>query len=467
MKTWFKYFLVVSFVVGFCVEGLAQSITWQKFYRTKGIPDVTVITDIVQTDDEGYIFIGRSARDSAPGQVMFAYGIDKYGDSLWYKEYRYFDPGGKIKKLNDGNFMIVDGFCSLVKIKSNGDTLWTRVRPDSLHILYRFNFEYENNEFFICGRNSYTNKPYILRLDSLGNEILYREFDYSFGSAITLLVNDNNILISGTVISSYNYFLYKIDLSGNTIWYKDYLSEPLNFHGSSIIKNPYEESYILGGFSGTGSGTKAALLKRDSSGSIDWHNIYKIRSGINEIMKDLTNNIISIDDEHNSTGNTAWLIKFDFDGNETWRKNYSLTQEHFSPWCLEVTIDSGYIFGGLALGGAHQNTPIYIIKTDKIGNVVSVNNSSQLLPKGVKLNQNFPNPFNPSTIISYEIPKRAHVKLSIYDILGKEVKVLINEKKNAGKYEVKWNAGDFSSGIYFYTLDVENFIITKKLIYLK
>lgn len=83
------------------------------------------------------------------------------------------------------------------------------------------------------------------------------------------------------------------------------------------------------------------------------------------------------------------------------------------------------------------------------------------------LNQNFPNPFNPTTTISYAIKDNGLVKLKVYDILGTEVAELVNELKEAGNYSVTFNASVLPSGIYFYTLTSGNFMATKKLILLK
>jgi len=83
------------------------------------------------------------------------------------------------------------------------------------------------------------------------------------------------------------------------------------------------------------------------------------------------------------------------------------------------------------------------------------------------LAQNYPNPFNPSTTIKYQIPEDGMVTLKIYDILGKEVKTLINEQKATGRYEVKFDASDLASGIYLYRLSVNDFISVKKMLLLR
>ncbi|MCC6256038.1 MAG: T9SS type A sorting domain-containing protein, partial [Ignavibacteriaceae bacterium] len=79
----------------------------------------------------------------------------------------------------------------------------------------------------------------------------------------------------------------------------------------------------------------------------------------------------------------------------------------------------------------------------------------------------FPNPFNPSTTIRYQIPQDGIVTLKIYDILGSEVATLVNEQKAAGKYEINFNASNFASGVYIYKIQAGSFNSSKKLMLLK
>ena len=88
-------------------------------------------------------------------------------------------------------------------------------------------------------------------------------------------------------------------------------------------------------------------------------------------------------------------------------------------------------------------------------------------PKEFKLEQNFPNPFNPSTTIQYQLPTESKVTLKVYDILGSEVITLVNEEQEAGYKEVKFNASNFASGMYVYRLTTGNFVSTKKMMVLK
>jgi hypothetical protein len=96
-------------------------------------------------------------------------------------------------------------------------------------------------------------------------------------------------------------------------------------------------------------------------------------------------------------------------------------------------------------------------------NVVEV----MLIPTIFELAQNYPNPFNPATIIRYQLPESSKVTLKIYDILGNEVITLLNEDKEAGIYEVIFNASNYSSGVYFYRIQAGSFVETKKMVLLK
>jgi len=99
---------------------------------------------------------------------------------------------------------------------------------------------------------------------------------------------------------------------------------------------------------------------------------------------------------------------------------------------------------------------------------VDVNESTKgSLPSEYKLFQNYPNPFNPTTTIKFQIKESSKVSLKIFDILGAEVKTLIDEVRNPGTYEVKLNASDLSSGVYFYQLRAGDYVNTKKLLLLK
>ncbi len=89
------------------------------------------------------------------------------------------------------------------------------------------------------------------------------------------------------------------------------------------------------------------------------------------------------------------------------------------------------------------------------------------LPRAYTLEQNYPNPFNPATVIRYSLPARGRVVLKVYDMLGREVKTLIDEIQDAGSRSTSWDADGMPSGIYFCRLTAGEFTETKKMVLMK
>jgi hypothetical protein len=102
-----------------------------------------------------------------------------------------------------------------------------------------------------------------------------------------------------------------------------------------------------------------------------------------------------------------------------------------------------------------------------IGEPSGIRENSDEIPAKFILYQNYPNPFNPLTTIRFELPKESHVTLKVYNMLGQEVAILVNEKREAGRYQVEFNASCYSNGVYFYRLQTCDYIETKKLLLIK
>ncbi len=99
--------------------------------------------------------------------------------------------------------------------------------------------------------------------------------------------------------------------------------------------------------------------------------------------------------------------------------------------------------------------------------IVGVKKSLNPVPVYYKLYNNYPNPFNLSTLIKYDIPKSTIVKLVVYDILGKQVDVLVNERQDGGSYEIKWDGTCFSSGSYYIKMETDTYTQVKKMLLVK
>jgi len=125
---------------------------------------------------------------------------------------------------------------------------------------------------------------------------------------------------------------------------------------------------------------------------------------------------------------------------------------------ISLAINDEYIFAGTMYNSIWKR---------KLNEIVGINQISKTLPDKYSLSQNYPNPFNPSTIIKFQIKDLRFVTLKVYDINGKEIITLVNEKLNPGEYESSFDGSGFPSGVYFYKLSTGNYSETKKMVLIK
>lgn len=105
------------------------------------------------------------------------------------------------------------------------------------------------------------------------------------------------------------------------------------------------------------------------------------------------------------------------------------------------------------------------LASDQTG--IGIKNISSEDPEKYTLEQNFPNPFNPSTKIKFSLPKNSFVNIKVFNLLGMEVETLVQEKLNAGVYSVEWNASQYPSGVYFYRIRTKDYTDVKRMIFVK
>jgi len=143
---------------------------------------------------------------------------------------------------------------------------------------------------------------------------------------------------------------------------------------------------------------------------------------------------------------------------------------------LDAKANAGYVFAGWSgdpLNQAFYINPNYITMngdksiTVNFLNITGIDNEDEVLPKQTQLAQNFPNPFNPSTSIKFQLPMSTHVKLFVYNTLGQLVENLVDKELDAGYHSINFNASSLSSGIYIYRIEAGDYIKIKKMMLLK
>ncbi|MGE5796191.1 MAG: Omp28-related outer membrane protein [Ignavibacteria bacterium] len=151
----------------------------------------------------------------------------------------------------------------------------------------------------------------------------------------------------------------------------------------------------------------------------------------------------------------------------TWPQNQTISKT------VTTTVDTGWVASNCNLiAFVYKDTPplnqseIQQSTLQSVTNPLGVNGNIKI-PSEYRLEQNYPNPFNPVTHIIYSIPKGGNVSLKIYDVLGNEVSVFIDGFMKAGTYNAEFNAANFASGVYFYTLKTDEFTATKKMLLIK
>ena len=134
-------------------------------------------------------------------------------------------------------------------------------------------------------------------------------------------------------------------------------------------------------------------------------------------------------------------------------------------WLIQTYIDS--LFPGYFNLKFEIMSDGWTYWKDSTKMIVGITENNTPVPFVFELKQNYPNPFNPSTQLKYSIPQASKVVIKVFDVLGNEIKILINKERTAGTYELTWNAANLPSGVYFYQLRAGSFVETKKMILLK
>jgi hypothetical protein len=182
-------------------------------------------------------------------------------------------------------------------------------------------------------------------------------------------------------------------------------------------------------------------------------------NGVNWIYTTSLNNnwvyAIALYNNHQFAGTLDQGVFYSINNFSTW--------EQVNQGLIDLNIRVLYIFNNFIFAGT-GNSGVF---RRSLSDIVSLRNLSLELPKKYLLSQNFPNPFNPSTSIKYQIVENSFVTLKIYNILGSEVKTIVKENQNPGIYELTVDGSNLSSGVYFYRLETENFSDVKKMVLIK
>jgi hypothetical protein len=215
----------------------------------------------------------------------------------------------------------------------------------------------------------------------------------------------------------------------------------------------------------TGTDGDYATIKYNASGDQQWIARYHGASGLDQaerIVIDRENNVY-VTGMSQGTGSNMDIatVKYNSSGVEQWAARYDGPFNALDD-ASGIAVDSeGNVYVTGYSTGLEQNFDYVTIKY--VSGTVGVKDNPQK-PSVFELHQNYPNPFNPKTIMKYQIPEQTHVTLKVFDLLGREVAMLVNERKQSGMYAVQFDASNLTSGVYLYRLQAGTFFETRKMV---
>ena len=453
-------------------------------------------SSVEQTTDGGFIICGKSTPFVTAFHNVYLVKTDSFGDTIWTRRYgdNLPDIGNEVHQTMDGGYIIVGSYTPhyyeydsyMIRTDCDGHALWERT----------YQFDYDSQAFSVCETSegnfvftgAYTDSSIHLQLiivmtDPSGEEIwryITNEYWDSSGSSI-LQCNDGNLILTGSAASfgeqHSDVLLMKIDLNGNPIWIKTYGGDHTDV-GYSISKTQ-DGGYVIGGsFFTLPNSSDFYIVKTDSIGDTLWTNTFGFIHGEYAYGIDQTS-----DGGYVLAGNTisfavggldCYMVKTDENGEEIWSSFIrGEDQDEFKD--VQQTIDGGYICTGqTTLFNPTAHGEVYLVKYDADNNQVEDFGKAQVCD--FTLYPTYPNPFNASTVITFELATASNVTLDIFDVTGRNVGALHatpgnalpeNQYMPAGTHQIVFDGEGLTSGVYFVWLEAGNFIQTRKMLLIK
>lgn len=462
----------------------------------------------IAVDDGGNVYVtGNAVLLSTQSQDIYTIKYNSDGDSLWTQRFN-----GMTSDLDVGNAITVDDSQNVyvtgttqvgtqnngrnyvtIKYSTDGIERWAAIYNGPANFWDEaYSIAVDDTGYIYVTGMSRTGLGVpdgdwaTIKYTPDGDSVWVRRYDgpgSAQDEAYAIAVDGSGILVTGRSGASSDYLTIKYGAAGDTVFVARY--DGGNHDAAYSLRVDDSDNFYVTGSSnaGTGQMNDYLTIKYNSSGDTVWTARY---DGPSSETDDATS--LEIDAEGNvyvtgrsqqpATGVWDYLtVKYDSEGVEQWVARYNgpandndEASNVFNSSTLRgnssIALDgSGNVYVTGRSKGVSTSYDIATIKYSQ--QPIGIRATSNIIPEEFYISQNYPNPFNPTTTIEFNIPQSSKVKLIIYDIMGREIALLVNKQLNAGSYEVEWDAGNFSSGVYLFQIQAEQFAATRKMILLK
>lgn len=429
----------------FSVSGLDDIITIK--YNSSGVMqwartyggNLNDFANAIACDQSGNVYV----TGGSTGANGFDYVTIKYspaGDSLWVRKYNFIsgnssDDASSIAVDNSGNIYVTG-------------TSWGGSS----------NYDYATIKY-----NSMGVQQWVSRYNGISNS--------SDRAKMLAIDQTGNIYVTGrsTGTNGFDYVTIKYNTSGDSLWVKSYNGTGNgDDRANSICIDNSGNIYVTGESWGIGTFTDYLTIKYNPSGDSLWSKRYNGLGNENDIATsigaDNSGNVYVTGESRGLINRDYTTIKYNSLGVEQWVERYNGPGNN-NDIATSLLLDSlGNLYVSGASAGIGTNLDYTTLKYSQVIGIQTINTE---IPTDISLFQNYPNPFNNSTLIKFNINSQSLVRLTVYNLLGKEVKNLVNQVLMPGFYIVNFNAFELSTSVYFYKLAVGNNVLTKKLTLIK